>query len=377
MNKDNLVQLTKDLINVNSSNPPGNEKVVADLLKSRLEKLGLEVTYLEAAIDRPNMIATWKGEGDKKLIIAGHTDTVPAGNNWEHDPFNATVAYERIYGRGAADMKGGLAAMIICIENLKESGWTPNGDLIFLGYANEETGDGEEIGMRYVADKVDADAMLICDSTDFDIVTAEKGVLWVEIEALGKEAHGSRPWEGINAIEKLGKFLIKLNSMTFPAEHQILGKTTVSVNTISGGYKTNVVPSHAKAKVDIRIVPGETKEMILEKLEELKKTAEEEDKDMKINIKEMMYYEPVELPNDHPAISLLVSSAEEVLGKKLKFKAEHAATGAGVFIKAGIPTIVFGPGKPEQCHAKDEYVDIKDLEDICNIYEKFIKKFFG
>jgi len=376
MNRDNIIQLTKDLINVNSSNPPGNEKVVADILKERLEKIGLEVEYIEAARDRPNIIARWKGDGDKKLIIAGHTDTVPAGSDWEHDPFNALVENERIYGRGAADMKGGLASIIDSIETLKSSGWEPKGELIFLGYSNEETGDGEEIGMRHVAKKLKANAMLICDSTDFDIVTAEKGVLWVEVEAIGKEAHGSRPWEGVNAIEKLGKFLIEMNSMAFSMEHQMLGKTTVSVNTITGGYKTNVIPAHAKARIDIRIVPGETKENILNKLEEMKKIAQQEDKDMKINFKELMYYEPVEISNEHPAVSLLVSSGEEVLGKKLEFMAEHGATGAGFFMKAGIPTIVLGPGKKEQCHAVDEYVDIKDLENASAIYEKFIKKFF-
>ena len=229
-----LVELTKELIKVNTGNPPGNEEPVVEILAERMKKLGNEVNILEAAKGRPNLLSIWKGEGSKKLVLMGHTDTIPAGERWVHDPFGGIVENNRIYGRGSADMKGSLAAMVIAMEELKEEGWNPKGELMFLACCNEEMGDPEGIGMSYVVDKINADLMIIGDVSDFNIIIAEKGLLWLEFTSVGKDAHGAMPWLGVNAIENLGKFLIKMKEdLKFSVRHPLLEESTLSINTIS------------------------------------------------------------------------------------------------------------------------------------------------
>lgn len=378
MNKNNLIKLTQDLIRANSTNPPGREKEVVDILKKNLESLGLQVKLIELADGRPNILATWKGKGNKKLVLEGHSDTVPvAVSKWKHGPFSGDIEGNKIYGRGATDMKGGLASIVSAIESLKSSGWSPKGELSFLVTCDEEMGDSESIGMRHMAKQTKADLLVVVDTTDFMIVTAEKGALWVEFTAQGKEAHGSTPWKGINAIEKLGKFLISLNQLELPKEYPGLGKSTVSINTISGGVKTNIVPGIAKATVDIRIVPGMKKEEVFKAIDVLIAKMKKVDSDLKIEYKEVIYVRPTEFNKETKYIEILKQSFKEVTGKEAELKGEHGSTGAGIFVDAGIPTMVFGPGKPELCHIANEYVEIEDLEKSSKIFEKFIMKFFG
>lgn len=375
--REKLVSLAQELIRVNSSNPPGYEKGVADILAGKLKEIGLEIEYFEKGKDRPNIAASWKGEGEKKLILHGHMDTIPVKGSWEHEPFSGEIENGKLYGRGAADMKGSLAAMVCAIRQLKEDGWKPKGELMFLGCVNEEMGDRDEIGMRWMANKVKGDLILIGDDTDFNIVIAEKGVLWLEIISRGREAHSSMPWEGINAIVKLGKFLIELNNMKFLKRSRLLGTSTLSIGTIDGGYKTNAVPRWARASVDIRFVPGEKKDDILKRINEILEEMKREDKDMNIEINEIVYYNPVEVPAENPNIELLKSVIAEKLGREIEIKGEHSATGAGFFIRAGTPAIICGPGKPETGHTRDEHIEISDLEKACEIYKEFIKRFFG
>ena len=372
-----LIALTQELIKAYSSNPPGREKEVADLIKKRMGKIGLDVRMFEVAHGRPNLLISWKGKGSKKLAIEGHMDTVPAGDGWTHQPFGGEVSGGRIYGRGATDMKGNLASIIIAIENLKKAKWTPKGELIFLACCNEEMGDREGIGMTHMAKQIKPDVLLLSDTTDFDIEVAEKGVLWLDVKSKGKEAHGSMPWEGVNAIKNLGKFLIALDRMQFPANHKILGKSTISINTISGGFKTNVVPGSATASVDIRLVPGDKKEVVMKIISDLIKKLKSEDKTMNIEVKELVYFEPVELDTKSKEVALLSEAVKEALGRAPKMKAEHGSTGSNIFIKQGIKTIVFGIGKPSLSHISDEYVEIEDLEKGVKVYDAFIRKFFA
>lgn len=375
IDKKYLVRLAQKLVQADSSNPPGKEKAVVDILAKELKDF-CKIKYIEVAKDRPNLLATF-GSGDKKLILNGHTDTVPAGPGWKFPPFSAKIINGKLYGRGATDMKGTLAAIVAALKALKQSKWKPKGQLIFLACCNEEMGDGEEIGMRYMAKKIKGDLVLLTDATDFNITSAEKGALWLEFISKGKEAHGATPWKGVNAVEKLAKFVSELNKIFLPGAHHLLGKSTISVNMISGGMKTNVIPAICKARVDIRIVPKEKKEDAIKALQGLIDQLKREDKDLNIKIKELLYLAPIEIDTAKPYVGTFVSCTQKVLGKTVQFVGEHGATGAGVFIKAGNPTLVFGPGKPELCHVKDEYIEIEDLVKAANIYAEFAKAFLS
>ncbi|MEM5814227.1 MAG: M20 family metallopeptidase [Candidatus Aenigmatarchaeota archaeon] len=377
------IELAQELIRLNTGNPPGNESRVADVLEKRLKAAGFNVERVELAAGRANLIATWDGGPGKTLVILGHMDTIPAGQGWRHDPFGAVIENGKLFGRGAADMKGNLAAIVVALEQLKRSGWKPKGKLIFVASANEEMGDTEDIGMGAMAARLremaGKDGILVFgDTTDFTITVAEKGVLWLEIVSHGKEAHGSTPWKGINAIEKLGKFLIALNNMEFTTNHPLLGKSTISINTISGGYKTNAVPELAKASVDIRLVPGDAKDKVMARIRALADEMKKKDNDMNIELKELIYLEPVETPATQPIVSVLKQAIKEATGKNAEVRGEHGATGASLFKKrTGLLTVACGPGKPEQAHTKDEWIDIKDIEAGVRLFEALAKKYLA
>ncbi len=384
-NRDSIVKLAQQLIQANTSNPPGVEKPVADILIKRLKAAGLEIKTFEAAAGRPNVLAIWKGKTKgKTLLLNGHMDTVPTGpaDNWKNDPFSGKVVNGQIYGRGSTDMKGCLASMVSMIEELKKDKWEPKGTLALLFCSNEEMGDLEKIGLRFVAKKLSGelskvDCMIIGDVTGLDIIVAEKGVLWLEFMAKGKEAHGSMPWLGINAIEKLGSFLIELRKMPLTTSHPLLGKSTISINTMSGGYKTNVVPATAKSTVDIRLVPGEDKDEVKKAINNLIKIMHASDPDMNIEMKEVLYAPPVETDAGAEFIRQLSDTVKKVAGKQPDIKGEHGATCAAVFKAEGIPTVACGPGKPSMSHIVDETVAIDELVAAADIYSAFAKRFLG
>jgi succinyl-diaminopimelate desuccinylase len=377
------IELAQELIRLNTGNPPGNESRVADILEKRLKAAGFPVERVELAAGRANLIVKWDGGPGKTLVLIGHMDTIPAGQGWKHDPFGAIIENGKLYGRGAADMKGSLASIVVALEQLKKSGWKPKGKLIFVAAANEEMGDTEDIGMGAMATKLKEiagkDGILVFgDTSDFTITIAEKGVLWLEVLSHGKEAHGSTPWKGINAIEKLGKFLIALNNMEFTTNHPLLGKSTISINTISGGYKTNAVPELAKASVDVRLVPGDEKEKIMARIRALAEEMKKKDNDMNIEIKETVFMEPVETPASQPIVSILKQAVKEATGKEADVRGEHGATGASMFKKrTGMFTVACGPGKMEQAHTKNECIDTKDIENGVKLFELLAKKYLG
>jgi succinyl-diaminopimelate desuccinylase len=380
--KAGLVKLAQQLIRVNTSNPPGNEKAAADILVKRLRALGLEVKIFEATRGRPNVLGIWKGRGNKTLILHGHLDTVPAGEGWRFDPFSGRVEAGKIYGRGATDMKGCLAAMISAISMLRRERWQPAGTLMFLACANEEMGDPEEIGLKYVAPRlaklVTKPALSVLgDATDFEISIAEKGVLWLELVSKGKEAHGSMPWLGVNAVEKLAKVIPELRKLLLPIQHPLLGGSTISVNTISGGFKTNVIPDRARAAIDIRLVPGEDPKKVKALIAKLLARMKGDDPKINIEIKKLLYIAPVEIDMAQLGVAELVEAVRSVIHRKAKFRGSHGATGAGFLIKAGIPAIMCGPGKPELAHAKNEHIKIDDLVKAARIYAAFAKSFLA
>ncbi len=383
VDKAGLVNLAQRLIRANTSNPPGNEKAVADILAEKLKALGLEVKMLENAAGRPNLMAVWKGNGKRTLFLQGHMDTVPAMNDgWKHSPFSATLEGDRLYGRGACDMKGGLASMVAAVEKLKKEGWQPKGNLVFLAAANEEMGDKENVGMGFIAPQLRKmfpgdTLMVMTDTSDMNIVIAEKGVLWLEVTAKGREAHGSMPWQGVNAIEKLGKFLLALHDLDRPISNRLLGKGTASINTISGGYKTNVVPDTAKASVDVRLVPGETKESILAAIQKLIAKLRKEDADMDITVRDLTYFQPVEVSPEKPYIREMFSCIRQVTGKEPEIRGEHGASGAWIFKNAGFDVLMCGPGKPEVAHSKDEWVEVSQLVSAAETFAVFAKKWLG
>jgi succinyl-diaminopimelate desuccinylase len=254
-----VVALARELVGIDTINPPGHEGRAAAVLGERLEAASLEVATHDLEPGRPSVVARWPGRGDEPaLCLTGHLDTVPLGGaDWARDPLEAEIDGDRLYGRGASDMKGGTAAIVVAAERVAALG-RGRGGLELVLTAAEETGclgalalanDGGALGR--------AGAMLVAEPTTNEPCVAHKGVVWLDLVARGRTAHGSMPHLGDNAIHKLARAITRLEGFRFDARpHDLLGDPTLNIGTASGGININSVPDRASAGPTCARCPG-------------------------------------------------------------------------------------------------------------------------
>ena len=263
-----VVELTQELIQTRTVNPPGDEEKAASLLAARLEAAGLEVTSHELAPGRTSLIARTRSRGERPaLCLTGHLDTVPLGKaDWSRDAFAAEIDDGRMYGRGTSDMKGGTAAIVVAAERIAALGEGAAGLELVL-CAGEETGCEGALALTGALGR--CGAVLVAEPTTNYPCVAHKGVVWADAVARGKTAHGSMPHLGENAIYKLARAVARLEDFALEAdEHALLGLPTVSLGTFSGGININSVPDYATAGIDVRTVPGMDGDSVLAALRE-------------------------------------------------------------------------------------------------------------
>ena len=253
------VELTRDLVRMNTINPPGNEEPAARYLGEMLAEAGLAVSYPRLGENSTGLIATIPGKGSKApMVFTGHLDTVPVGDApWESPPHDGKIQNGRLIGRGASDMKSGVAAMVATALHLARD---PEGEggVVFVFTAGEETGSEGAFQMRDGGVLPhEAGALVVAEPTGNIPLLGHKGALWLECTAKGKSAHGSMPDLGDNAIYKAARAAASLEDFFASANaHPRLGKPTVNVGTFTGGSKINMVPDSARFRVDLRSVPG-------------------------------------------------------------------------------------------------------------------------
>ncbi|WP_066319183.1 M20 family metallopeptidase [Bacillus sp. FJAT-29814] len=359
------VQFLQSLIQVNSVNPPGNEKEVAEVIQSFLKTCNLQVDLDDLGDNRANVFVTYPngGKDDKFLVYSGHLDTVPTGKvKWEHDPFSGEVVENKVFGRGTTDMKSGVAAMVLALKYLDQAGVKLNGKLQFVGTAGEEV-DG--FGAKTVVEKGQIDkatALVVSEPSENQIFHAHKGCLWLEITTYGKTAHGSMPDKGINAILPMNEIINRLQSYQFDyTPHPVLGKPTLNIGTIEGGVKTNVVPDQCKLTIDIRTVPGQSNEQILQDIEDLVKAVASN-----YEIKVLNSMASVGTDESDDFIKLAIETGKNHLNLELKPTGVNYYTDASVYCPhLQVPAFIFGPGIPTLAHQPNEYVEIdKFIESI-------------
>lgn len=373
---EDAIRLLQEMIRLKSVNPPGDEEPVARLIASVLERNGIrtEVKRLEAG--RANLIARIAGRGEKKsLVFSGHMDTVPPGEvSWSIDPFGAVKRDGRIYGRGASDMKGGLAAMVLAMTEISRSGKRLKGDLVLAATA------GEEVDCRGARAMVEdgllenAGAMVIGEPSNGEIFIAHKGALWVEVICYGKTAHGSMPEQGINAIQYMNNFLNVLQkrfSFQYRAD-PLLGAPTLSPNVLVGGVKTNVVPDVCRLQIDIRTIPGQNHSEILDQLRSLTKEIEERTP-ATFEVKVLNDNPPVCTSSNEEIVQLALTTAEELFGRKFVPKGVRYYTDASVFVpgtEGNLPVIIYGPGDEKMAHQPDECIETKRYFEAIRFYKE-------
>ena len=362
-----------DLVQLKSENPGGTEQQVADYCKVFLEKLGYEVSFVELMPERNNVIARLKGRGDAKpMVFSGHMDVVPVSseteNEWKFPPFSGTVSEGHIWGRGACDMKGGIAAALAAAEILAEQQITPPGDIMFALTVDEE--DLMRGAKQLAALDVlhDAGSIIVCDTSHMRAEIACKGRTWAEVKVIGKSAHASIEGAGVNAIYKAMDFIQRVKQYPIPyTEHPSAGKFFLNVNLITGGTEPAMVPDRCVLTVDARLVPGQNARVVWEKVQELIDTMHQEDPDFQAEIKVIEEREAWETDEDSALLRNL-HQISDILNYEIKTGAEVGTTDATFLKKDGIDVIIFGPGKTEEIHCVDERIEIAELEQAVRFY---------
>ncbi|MFQ6077442.1 MAG: M20 family metallopeptidase [Candidatus Bathyarchaeia archaeon] len=367
-----VVEILRALIRRPSQNPPGNERVVAEYIYETMKGWGFEPRYVcEPEPGRPSVGVVYRGaEGRPRLVLNGHIDVVPEGDldGWGVPPFEGVVREGRVYGRGACDMKGGIAAAMIAAKAVKESGVKLRGDLVLHFAMGEETG---EAGTRSLLEEgFDGDWGIVLEPTDLRVMTAEKGLAWYHFNVRGKPTHGSRPHQGINAIYKAGKLISAIQEYHDEIgrrTHPLCGKDICSVTMIRAGTKENIIPESCWLAIDRRIIPGETVEQVDAEIGAIVRRLKEEDPDFKCEFERVMLYESAEVPVDHEIAEVVRKNVKEVTGVTPAPAGTLGSTDQRNFINdAGIPAISWGPGWGKS-HELDEYVKISQVVDCAKI----------
>ncbi|MFC1752706.1 M20 family metallopeptidase [Thermoproteota archaeon] len=262
-----LIKLTRDLIKIDSQNPPGDEKAIACHVRDFFAESRLPTRLIQFGKNRYNTITVIKGKSSKKsLLVTPHLDTVPFGRNWKYPPLSAHISQGRIYGRGATDCKGNLAVGMQVVRDLVDEGLLLNYDIIFCATADEEAGSYHGLIPLLEKKYIRPSYALILDSNEADIIITQKGLLHIKVEIEGKKAHGAYPDRGINAIDLALDFIKKLKKVKFPKKrHKLLKPTTINIGAIKGGDKVNMVPDWCEVEIDIRYLSGMSRNLILKK----------------------------------------------------------------------------------------------------------------
>jgi acetylornithine deacetylase len=362
LSSSSLTELAAELVRIDSVNPelvPGGagEGELARFVSGWLADAGLEVEVEEVAPGRPNVVGRARGAGGgSTLLLNAHMDTV--GYEGMESPLEPRVEDGRLYGRGAYDMKGSLAAIMVAAAEAAQAGL--RGDVLVAAVVDEEV---YSIGAEAVARRHRADAAIVAEPTGLEVVVAHKGFVWLEVETKGRAAHGSRPDLGEDAIVGMGDVLTGLGrlaeSLLVNSSHPLLGSGSVHASLISGGAELSTYPDSCVLSLERRTVPGETAELVESQVRELAPGAE---------VRTTFVREPFEVGRDEPIVKSVVRHAGEPEIAGVPFWADSA-----VFAAAGIPTVVYGPGG-EGAHAEVEWVALADLERCKDVYVAVAKE---
>lgn len=378
---DEVTEICQQLIRIPSVNPPGNEETIARYVAGRLSAAGLQVEIVPHAPGRASVLGRLKGTGKAPgVLFSAHLDTVgPGAEPWSHDPFSGDLAGGKLWGRGASDMKSGLAAMIASAGALARLGARLRGDLVLAFTAGEEV---DCLGAMALAQRQDlgpVQAVVVAEPTSNELVIAEKGALWLELTTYGRAAHGSMPHLGRNAVMMMVALLSELDRMPVAYdEHPLLGGFTRSINTVAGGLKTNVVPDRCTATVDLRTVPGQSHVALLGAVQGLIDRLAAGDPGFQATVSVVTDRPPLCTEPDNPVVGLFARTIEAVTGRRPVPAGARYFSDAVAFVPAlKAPLIICGPGRADLCHQPDEHVETERLGESARILALFAAEMLG
>lgn len=360
-----LLKLLQNLIKIESINPSlakegSGESEIAHFIADYLKDLGLQIKFQKIGKNRLNTIGILKGSaGGRKLILNGHTDTVSV-SNMKIEPFNPIFKNGKVYGRGASDMKSGLAMMIMALQTILHKEQELPGDII-LGFVADE--EYASLGTEEFVKEYKADGGIVCEPSNMNIIIAHKGFVWIKVNLHGKSAHGSLKDFGIDAIIKAGKFLVKVEELEKNVlsnkKNAVLGTPSIHASLINGGTELSTYPDNCEIKLERRNLPGEIQEMISNEIKTIINNLKQEDDKFEADYDIFFYRSPLEISRNERIIKSLEQSCID-LGYKPKFGGFAGWTDAALMNDTGTPTVIFGP-KGTGNHADVEYVNFKSV----------------
>ena len=362
--------LLRKLIQIRSENPPGNEREIAEFIKNYLHSYSIDSEFVEFEKGRTSLIAKLKGKYKSEIALCGHLDTVTADEKkWSKSPFEGITENGKMYGRGTADMKSGVAVILYTLILLKKKNVTPKYSILAALTADEEQ---EYRGARILLNKGYFDKtvfLIITEPTNLRVYTGHKGELWLRCKFYGKAAHGSTPNEGRNAITAACRFVSKINFQykNVFKRADFFGKTTLNIGRFQGGIQVNIVPDFAEVELDIRVINEKEKEIAMglvkiigEKISIL----------TNINFESEIfsYHPPVfaSLPNE------FIRKFKNAAGVKNVAFGTFCTDAATIVPVRKMPFVIFGPGKG--AHQPDEYVELESFHSVIDTLFNFLRE---
>ena len=385
IDREELVRLTRELIRIPSVYRPeerdGNEAHVAWFVADYLERTGFGVQVEDVAPGRPNVWAVWEGDRPgRTLLFEAHTDVVTEGRweDWDHPPFEAEGDRGRIYGRGACDTKGNLAAAVMAVKAIRDSGISFPGRLILCHPVDEE---GMMAGIKAFIERGYADgvdAAVICEPEENQLCIRQKGALRVEVTVHGRMAHGAMPRSGVNPVTRAARFVVAVEELEREeiarhGEDPFLGYPSLTPTILMGPDwgepQINVIPASAYVALDIRTVPSQSHRELVEHLEDILGRLASEDPDFDATLEVIEERPPTETQKDEPLVHAMANAYNYLTGEEPHYNGVPGATD-GTFLHAwaGIPIVTTGAGNREIPHHTDEWVGEEELLTTCKLY---------
>ena len=380
LNAQDLFATLADLVAINSVNPqyPGGsgEDALAEYVADYCRKYSIPFEFQTVSAGRRNVIARLEGASGRTLVMEAHMDTA-SELGMRRDPFRPVREGNRLYGRGSCDTKGGLAAVMHALRILREAGVRPRSSVFLVAAVDEEYSFRGVV--KFLEKGIPADGAIVAEPTGLETVVASKGVLRWRLKTRGRAAHSSKPHLGINAVTKMAKVLTAMEQ-TFPPmfekrHHPLLGSPTLNVGVIRGGVQVNQVPDSCLIEIDRRLLPGETKESVWEEFEGLLTRLCAQDPDLEVEMEPPLREDyPLETSASERVVQVVSKISSELLGYSRTVGVPYGSD-ASKLARAGIPSIILGPGNIDQAHAAEEYVELDQVVMAAEIYARSILEF--
>jgi succinyl-diaminopimelate desuccinylase len=378
VNRDEIVRIVCDLVKEDTTNPPGNEYLCKEAVSSRMRALNMDVSFYEKEPGRTNVVGRI-GSGKKSIGFVSHMDVVPPGelDQWNTPPFEPVIRDGRIYGRGTLDDKGSFACAYFACKAFLAEHPDFDGTLYLIAAADEEM--GSDLGIIYLVEEcgLKFDVAIIPDGGRMDLsIYGEKGVLWVEIESRGIQAHGSTPELGRNAIVPLADLVANLGDLQLGSnyDHAFDG-WTMNVGTIAGGSSTNTVPAVARTTIDFRLPTGITRDQVLGKIEERVNEVRRKSPEADLRVNVLQESKP-HLSDKNSVIIQSFDRAARRLGLPMNYETFGGNTVAKNLYFAGITSVVHYPGDDKLAHVPNEFVIIDELVLGSVLYAETLEAYF-